>query len=119
MSDVIYRVEHEYDEAASRHRRPEAFTLSMLDLLNPPATDAETEDHLVAKLSRDICDLGKRRGTLTFGQVQDALCSGQWFGAAREKHFRAACKLLVRERKITREKETGIYENTPLTFVTP
>ena len=50
----------------------------------------------------------------TLGVV--SLCV-RWFAEAVERHYRRACQQLIRQRRIDRDKETGIEEKTVLRFV--
>lgn len=117
MTDVLYRVEHEYQEWSAQERERFDFTYSMDDFLASPPQLQERQAQLVGDLANDIYQLGAGRGTMTFGELQDYLCSGKWFGRALEKHFRAACKNLIHQGKIARDKDTAIEEATRLRFV--
>ncbi len=116
MSDVIYRVEADYGAAKELLELQRGKQLSMDTFFNPAPPPDEAEADSILRLADDIYELGKKGGVATFGQLQDALAP-RWFGRAIEKHYRAACKELVRQGKIEREKETGIGEGTWLKFV--
>lgn len=119
MSDVLYRVEHEY---VSEKQRTEASRTRQLglggDFGHPPASDAETEAELVARLAEDVYTVGKKYRQIVFGRLQDDLCvEARWFGTVVTPHYRRACALLIRQGRIDRDKETGIDDRTILSFV--
>lgn len=118
MSDVIYRVEEGYRAAKARFEESRTSQLSMLgdlfDDAKPPTEDEQIEE-VVGPLVTDVYQLGTKMQHTTFGEIQDEL-STKWFGLATEKHFREACKRLIRRGKISRDKETGIEGSTWFRF---
>lgn len=96
MSDVVYRVSEEY-----RHEQADAIAATTVQLplfSSTPPTEEEINAAIARALAPDIHALRTRRSRLTFTDVQDDLM-GQWFGRALERHYRAACKLLIADKK--------------------
>lgn len=115
MSDVLYRVGNEYESERERVQVSRGKQLSLFDALDPQPTAEAVRADVVAKLSLDICALGRKRGRISFGNLQDLLVE-EWFARAITPHYREACKQLIREGQILREKETGIDDRTILVF---
>ena len=61
-------------------------------------------------------DSGRLYHWTGLGALQDGLCV-RWFAEAVERYYRRACQQLIRQRRIDRDKETGIEEKTVLRFV--
>jgi three-Cys-motif partner protein len=116
MSEVIYRVEHAYANEKARVEGQRGRQLSFDQVLAPPPSLEESDAELAVRLAESIYALGRERGCVTFGSIQDELAVS-WFGLAVERHYRAACKLLIRQGKIRGQKEAGIKDSTPLNFV--
>ncbi len=116
MSDVIFRVEREYLGERERAQFDRGRQLTFDEMLAPPLSPQETEVQLISRLAEDIYVLGKQHRRITFGAIQDELAIS-WFGMVIARHFREACKLLIRQRRIDRERESGIEDPTVLTFL--
>ena len=115
MGDVLYRVDHDYEAEKERAEAASPRTLALFPELEA-VSPREYEADLVSRLAEDIYGLGKQRKQLTFGALQDGLCV-RWFAEAVERHYRRACQQLIRQRRIDRDKETGIEEKSVLRFV--
>ena len=119
MSDVIFRVDHDYEEAKELTKKANQAAspqISFLDVIDPPLTNPENQiAETIARLADDIASLGTREQQMRFGRVQDVLV-GKWFGQATESYYRRACKLLIKRGEIVRDRETGIEEDTVLVF---
>lgn len=118
MSDVIYRVDHDYEEAreqARRAREAESDQGNFFEVVDATKPDTDSSVATIAQLAEAIYSVGVRQHSVTFESLQDLLVD-QWFGQATEAHFRHACKLLIRNQKIDRQSETGIKDDTPLVF---
>jgi three-Cys-motif partner protein len=113
MSDVVYRVEHDYEDEKERVQSERGRQMT-LDLFEENSTPEVLADKMIAALTEQIWDTGRGR-LITFGQIQNDLVI-EWFGRALERHFRAACQQLIDDGRIIRDKRTGIVEKTPLQF---
>jgi three-Cys-motif partner protein len=115
MGDVLFRVEAAYqtERALREQEKWKASLFPSLEPHRPPQKQIDAE--IAARLQDDVYAVGKRRGLITFGRLQDEL-AGTWFGRAVERHYRAACKLLIQQGKIKRDKTTGITDDTVLRF---
>lgn len=91
MSDAVFRVSEEYriEQAAVR-------ASSVQPSLFPELEQSEEsgDTRITEELASEIRGLRSQHSQPTFLEIQDALLA-RWFGRAVEKHFRAACKLLV------------------------
>lgn len=99
MSDVVYRTEHAYDEERRRHA--EASTRQLELPFESPAAPEDADGQLERNLAEAIAALAARYGRLSLGGIQDALTL-TWFGQAVERHYRAACKLLLADGRLLR-----------------
>ena len=74
----------------------------------------QLEKARLRELEQDILETGQRLRAVTFGRLQDLLVP-KWFGLVAEKHYREACKRLIRVGYID-GNEVGIKEATVLRF---
>lgn len=111
MGDVLYRVDHQYEEEARQAKRGKQLAM---DLFGAAPATSESEEELTSRLAKAIGELGAQRSVWNFGDLQDALAGGDWFGQILEKHVRAACRLLIEEGRIS--PESKIAESTALRF---
>jgi three-Cys-motif partner protein len=96
MSDVVYRVSDDYRH---EHASAAATATNQLPLFPPPEpTEDERDLGIAAALAPDIHALRAKRARLTFTDIQDSLMT-TWFGRALEKHYRAACRILIADKK--------------------
>lgn len=91
MSDAVFRVSEEYriEQATVRASSAQANLFPELE-----QTEASEDARIIEDLTSEIRGLRSHHSQPTFLEIQNALL-GRWFGRAIEKHFRAACKLLV------------------------
>jgi three-Cys-motif partner protein len=118
MSYVIRKVDDAYIAERARLEASKPLHLGLGGAFDPPPPPdpREQEAELIGRLAADIYRVGKKRGGLTFGGVQDALAV-KWFAQADVPHFRHACALLIRQGRIDHPKEKGLEEKTFLRFV--
>lgn len=105
MSDCVFRVSMDYDVAAIEAARRAALAArqSLLFMPERPLKD-EIDIGIARALVPAIVTLltsSSPRAPLTIEQMEDTLQTGAWFGRAAEKHYRAACHMLVAEGKVT------------------
>ena len=113
MSDVIYRVDNQYEREQKDYiqnapdRRAaltgQAPLWSPGELMATTPSDAEVDARVTAALSPDILNVCKHRRVLTFGKLQEDLVL-QWFGGALEKHYSKAVRAL---------EQSGLLRLTP------
>jgi len=105
MSDAVFRVTMEYEDAKAEAKRVAAEEIGQLSLLPPASlpTEKEIDDAIIARLVPDILTRVPRGKWLTLADVEDALL-GDWFGRAVTKHYRRACIQLIKENKATLRK---------------
>lgn len=114
MSSILYGVERRYlEQRAKVVARKLGGQLSLFDPSPPTIDEMERED--LEQLERDVLQLGLRVTTIQFGMLQDRLMS-DWFGRMVQKHYREVCRRLVQGGRIVRDKQTGITDQTWLTF---
>lgn len=114
MSDVIYRVDHDYESAREEALKAFARQLPLLDPL--PVSASELRERAVPELAEDIYTLGKPRGSMLFGTIQNQLAE-KWFGRLIEPHFRRACRLLETQGRIDLAGATRLDEKTLIRFL--
>ncbi len=115
MNDVTYRVAHEYAGEREHSEAARGKQLAFADLLEPTPTPEESEQQTITRLAEDIYALGKQRGLITFGRIQDEFAVAL-FGRVLERHFRAACRSLIGQGKASIGAESKIVDKTLLSF---
>lgn len=105
MSDCVFRVSMDYDLAAITAARRAALTARQGSLFMPEQpSEGEIDTGIAQELVPAIAALltsSSPRAPLTIEQMEDRLQTGAWFGRAVEKHYRAACHILVQQDKAT------------------
>jgi len=96
MSDVVFRVSEEYRHEQAIVEAAATKQLMLIPIVEP--TDEERDSAIARALALDIHAFKGRRRRFTFTDLQDALMA-EWFGRATPKHYRAACRLLITEKK--------------------
>jgi hypothetical protein len=113
MNDVIYRVERAYANEHAEWRQRQQLQLSFDELLDAPPS--QVEEVATDRLADGIYESCRPHRSLTFRRLQERMVYS-WFGRATESHYRDACKLLVRQKRIRRDREAGIKADTVLEF---
>jgi hypothetical protein len=96
MSDVVYRVSEEYRQEQTTVVAAATNQLPLFPTTEP--TEEERGAAIARALAPDIYALRAKRACHSFTDIQDSLMT-TWFGRALEKHYRAACKLLIADKK--------------------
>jgi hypothetical protein len=100
MSDTVFRVTMEYEDAQASAVQAELDAASQRPLFEQPArpTKAEIDAAIVRGLIPDILRLSPKLKRFNLADLEEALLAA-WFGRAVEKHFRGACIQLIKEGK--------------------
>ncbi len=106
MSDILFKADKQYEEDYTAHHKQKELEkrkgqMSMLDFLAPEPVDEEGERIFRLKLSI----LSQGNAKYEFDDLRCMLIESGWFAQFNEKDFRAACKELHAEGKITRISE--------------
>jgi three-Cys-motif partner protein len=100
MSDAVFRVTMEYEEAKADAKRAAIEARGQLSFLPPdtPPSQQEIDDAIVAQLAAAIHRAAPRGKQMSLADVENSLLS-EWFGRAVQKHYRRACVRLIEEGK--------------------
>ena len=110
MSEVVNRVHSTYLTAKEQANTTGLKQTSLFDV---PADVARSR--LIVDLAEDIYAMFHGGFPVSFGTVQNQMAL-KWFGQAVGKDYREACKRLVKEGRIDRDRPEGITDKTVLVF---